>query len=392
MPVANAAVPARTPGKAGDPGGRIPVAAPCMPASGAIAPYLRRIDESGWYSNFGPLINEFEARLGARFPSGAKVVTVANGTLALTLILEALQLPRGALCAVPSWTFVATAHAIRMAGLVPWFVDVDPENGELTPSGLDAQLALAPGPVAAAIPVAVMGRPVEAASWRAFQDATGIRIVVDAAAGFDQVHAAPVPVMVSLHATKAMGIGEGAFIATEDEALSLRFRAMTNFGFLGDRISRHVATNAKLSEYAAAVGLAALDLWPCARGRYIAAAQNLRAHLRDETRVVFQSGWGLDWISSTCVVTLPNGAAGHAEEALAAAGVDTRRWWSTGCHKAPAFRDCPSAPLPVTEALASSTLGLPFFAGLSGDEVQTIASALRSSFPSRSPQPRGLVS
>jgi dTDP-4-amino-4,6-dideoxygalactose transaminase len=232
-----------------------------MPRASDIAPYLDRIDQSGWYSNFGPLVSEFEARLESRFPAGTRVITTVNGTLGLTLALEALSLPPGSLCALPSWTFVATAHAVRMARLVPWFVDVDPAEGELTPDLLRKRLAMAPGKVTAAIPVAVMGRPLDLAAWRGFQDDTGVRVVVDAAAGFDATRSAPVPVMVSLHATKALGIGEGAFIATEDHELSQRLRAMTNFGFLGDRISRHVATNAKLSEYAAAVGLAALDLW-----------------------------------------------------------------------------------------------------------------------------------
>ena len=136
---------------------RIPVAAPNMPRAADLAPDLERIDAAGWYSNFGPLVLEFEDRLAARFDRGATVVTVANGTLALTLALEALDLSRGSLCALPSWTFVATAHAVRMAGLVPWFVDVQTEEGELTPAGLLAALPEAPGPVTAAMPVAVMG-------------------------------------------------------------------------------------------------------------------------------------------------------------------------------------------------------------------------------------------
>ena len=357
---------------------RIPVAAPNMPRAADLAPYLERIDAAGWYSNFGPLVLEFEDRLAARFDRGATVVTVANGTLALTLALEALDLPRGSLCALPSWTFVATAHAVRMAGLVPWFVDVQTEEGELTPAGLLAALPEAPGPVTAAMPVAVMGRPMSPAAWRAFQDATGVKVIIDAAAGFDAAASAEVPVMVSLHATKTLGVGEGGFIASEDPVFLSRLRAMTNFAFMGDRVSRHVATNAKLSEYAAAVGLAALDQWPTTRNRYAAAARHLRIALSDTTGVTFQEGWGTNWISSTCVVRLPAGAADPVEASLSASGVDTRRWWGSGCHVAPAFRDCPASALPVTEALAASSLGLPFFSDLGGTQIQKIASSLRS--------------
>ena len=357
---------------------RIPVAAPTMPRAADLAPYLERIDAAGWYSNFGPLVLEFEARLAARFGRGATVVTVANGTLALTLALEALGLPRGSLCALPSWTFVATAHAVRMAGLVPWFVDVQTKDGALTPAGLLAALPEAPGPVAAAMPVAVMGRPMSPAAWRAFQDATGVKVIIDAAAGFDAAASAEVPVMVSLHATKTLGVGEGGFIASEDPELISRLRAMTNFAFMGDRVSRHVATNAKLSEYSAAVGLAALDQWPATRNRYAAAARRLRLALADVKAVTFQEGWGTNWISSTCVVRLPAGAADPVAASLSASGVDTRRWWGSGCHVAPAFTDCPASALPVTEDLAASSLGLPFFSDLGGAQIQKIASSLRS--------------
>lgn len=363
---------------------RVPVASPCMPPADRITPYLERIDQSGWYSNFGPLVCEFESRLAARFSPVTHVVSVANGTLGLALALEAMGLPDGALCAVPSWTFVATAHAVRMARLTPWLVDVSAGDGELTPDGLAAQLSAAPGPVAAAIPVSVMGRPLDAGKWKAFEAMTGVRILIDAAAGFDTARDASSPIMVSLHATKALGIGEGAFIATEDEALAQRIRALTNFGFLGDRISRHVATNAKLSEYAAAVGLAALELWPEVRAKYIAVARRLRMSLADEGRVIFQPGWGLSWISSTCVVRLPAGLADPVESGLRALGVDTRRWWGEGCHRAPAFEGCPSAPLSQTEALSASTLGIPFFAAMSDGQIRKVVSAIRTSIQNTS--------
>ncbi|MET0183006.1 MAG: DegT/DnrJ/EryC1/StrS family aminotransferase, partial [Caulobacterales bacterium] len=97
---------------------RIPVCRPWAPPAHAIAPYLERIDAARWYSNFGPLVLELEDRLAARFQSGTRIVTVTNGTLALALTLRA-RAPRGGLCLIPSWTFVATAHAALLAGLTP---------------------------------------------------------------------------------------------------------------------------------------------------------------------------------------------------------------------------------------------------------------------------------
>lgn len=354
----------------------LPVAAPCMPRTEHLLPYLESIEASGWYSNFGPLVRRFEARLAERFRPGVEVVTVANGTLALALALNALDLPPGALCALPAWTFVATAHAVRMAGLTPWFVDADPVTGALTPSGLSEALPRAPGPVGAVIPVSVMGRPLDAEAWAAFRAGSGIPVILDAAAGFDSAVIAPVPVMVSLHATKSLGIGEGAFIATRDPAFASRLRGLTNFAFQGDRVSRERASNAKLSEYAAAVGLAALDHWPETRARYLEVALRLRDALQPDARIRLQDGWGRDWVSSTCLVQLPDGRADDVAETLSALGIETRRWWGEGCHRSPAFADCPVDRLVETDRLSAACLGIPFFSAMDGGQIARLADGL----------------
>jgi dTDP-4-amino-4,6-dideoxygalactose transaminase len=354
----------------------IPVARPFMPTAERILPYLERIDAGRWYSNFGPLVTGFEARLAERFAQPTRVVTVANGTIGLTLGLKALGTRPGQLCALPSWTFVATAHAVLQAGLVPWFLDVDPETWMLDPQAVRAALVQAPGEVGAVIPVCAFGRMADLTAWAQFQADTGVPVLADAAAAFDAIDDAPVPAMVSLHATKALGSGEGGFLAVRDEALAQRIFELTTFGFRRSRISQLPAFNAKLSEYAAAVGQASLDGWPAARLRYLLAAQRMRIALMD-AQVGFQPGWGADWISTTCVVGLPEGSADAVEAALKASGVDTRRWWGHGCHTCPAFADAPRAPLPVTERLAASTIGLPFALDLEAEEIERVASALR---------------
>jgi dTDP-4-amino-4,6-dideoxygalactose transaminase len=334
------------------------------------------MDDARWYSNFGPLLTAFEQRLADRFSSAASVVTVVNATQGLTLTLLAMDLPRGALCAVPAWTFVATAHAVSQAGLVPWFVDVDPETWMLSPDLLRAELAKAPGPVAATILVSAFGRMPDLKAWKAFRADTGIPVLVDAAAAFDTIAECDLPAVVSLHATKVLGIGEGGFLATQDAQLASQVRQLTTYGFNGARVANFPATNAKLSEYAAAVGLAALDGWPADRLRFARAAQGLLMALALTPEVVFQPGWGRDWVTSVCAVTVPDDCANDIEAELTSAGVDTRRWWGLGCHRSPAFMDCPRTNLDATERLARSTLGLPFAMDLSREEAGRIASAL----------------
>jgi dTDP-4-amino-4,6-dideoxygalactose transaminase len=372
MPASAAPMPAVAP----SPPPRLPVARPSMPLAEALEPYLERIDEAGWYSNFGPLLRDFEHRLAARFRVPAFVATAANGTLAMTLALQAIVAEPGGFCAMPAWTFVATAHAAMQAGLVPWFVDVDPDTWMLDPATLANQLWAAPGRISAVVPVAAFGRVPDLAAWTAFREETGIPVLLDAAAAFDGLEATPIPAMVSLHATKALGVGEGGFVVAPDAMLATAVRQRSSFGFLGDRESLMAATNAKLSEYAAAVGLAALDAWPATRLRYMRAAQLMRIALAARPEIVFQEGWGYDWVASACVVRLPDGAAEAAEARLHEAGIESRRWWGNGCHRSPAFADAPRTELPVTDLLARSTLGLPYAASMTPDDARRVAGAL----------------
>ena len=355
----------------------IPIARPSMPNTAAILPYLQRIDGSGWYTNFGPLILELEQRLAARFDAKAHVATASNGTQALTIALQALGTIPGGLCIMPAWTFVASAHAVRQAGLTPWFVDVDLESWTLNTDHVRHVMAKAPGRVEAVMVVAAFGKPVDISAWVRFREETGVPVLLDAAASFDSVHDPRIPTMVSLHATKVLGSGEGAFIVSDDVAFIERFRASTNFGFHGDRIARHLATNAKLSEYNGAVSLAALDVWPEIRARYVARALALRQALSEVPEVGFQAGWGEQWVSSTCIVSIPPERLKDVVAQLGDQNIATRSWWALGCHCEPAFADCPSHSLGVTDQLAISTLGLPYFAEMDEGQIERLAHALK---------------
>ena len=375
-PAATSSAPAAAPEAAPNDRARVPIARPRLPTREAITPYLDRIDAARWYANYGPLVTEFEHRVAARLGGSASVVTVANGTVALTLALRAAGAEPGTLCLMPAWTFVASAHAVLEAGLTPYFVDVDPRTWMLDPAATCAAIAGAPGPVGAIMPVAAFGRMPDLSAWRDLADGTRLPVVVDGAAAFDALESAPVPVTVSLHATKTVAAGEGGLVASDDPDFIDRIRALTAFGFYGDRIARMPAMNGKLSEYAAAVALASLDDWPADRSRFSLTAQRLRAGLALEPRIGFQPGWGSRWVSSVCVVGTPPGAAARMAKTMAAMGVDTRDWWGAGCHRQPAFEHCPKAPLPVTERLAAATIGLPYFIDLEEDASARIAESL----------------
>lgn len=357
----------------------VPVMRPKLPVAERVATYMREIDGTRIYSNFGPLARKMEARLAQRF--GVKpesVCSVSNATVGLAIALIAQNPQPGTLCILPAWTFAATPHAVTQAGLVPYFVDVDPETWALDPDQLAEVVASAPGKVGAVMPVAPFGRPIDVPAWDRFRGRTGIPVVIDAAAAFDSLQPGLVPSVVSLHATKVLGLGEGGCIVSRDVELIQDLRARCNFGFFQSRESRVTATNAKLSEYHAAVGLAALDEWELARKEWMAVAHEYQRAFKSSNRVRLQSGFGTSWIAATCVVEVADAGADRVEEALAAEKIETRRWWGRGAHDHPATRHMPRGPLIATEALAQSTIGLPFYRDLEPSIIERIADRVQA--------------
>lgn len=357
---------------------KIPVAKPRLPPLAALAPYIERIDRARWYSNFGPLCDEFEARLAARFGlESVGVSTISNATVGLHLALKAAGAREGALCLLPSWTFSASVHAVIEAGLIPFFADVG-IDGLLTPAIAHEAIKSAPGEIGALMPVAFCGQPIDPLPWDQFSEEYGLPVVLDAAPGFDGARPGQGLSVVSLHATKVLGVGEGGFVMSSDPALVASVRLRGNFGFLGTREAKVEATNGKLSEYAAALGLAGLDEWPNRRAAFQAVALRYRENLADVPGATLPEGWGEDWLSTTCVVRLEDPAATMpALEALHGASVETRAWWGRGMHTHRAFADYPRLALPTTERLAQTVLGLPFYIDMTPEEIDTVCSALR---------------
>ncbi len=358
-------------------GAQIKLYEPRLPAASDLKPYLDEIDAARRYSNAGPLLQRFEGRLADHFalPAGG-VACVANGTLGLILALQAQAVEPGELCLMPSWTFAASAHAAFAAGLVPYFVDVDEKSWALTPSVARQALRGAPAHVGAVLPVAPFGAPFDGPAWDAFADETGVKVVIDAAAGYDGSRPSHTPVVVSLHATKALAVGEGGLVASADLRLIDIVRRLGNFGFGSIREAGMPAINAKMSEYTAAVGLAALDAWPEARACLAALTETYDGALAALPGVEPSPGFGAARVSSTCVVRLENLDTGSVGQLLGAHGVESRRWWRDGCHAQPAFSLCPSAPLPVTQRLAESTIGLPFHLGLDAPSIHRVVTSL----------------
>ena len=349
------------------------VARPSLPRTAALLPYLRLIDESRWYTNGGPLVRRFEARVAdvVRSADGAVAhfMTVSSATTGLILALQAAVGPRRGACLVPSWTFAATPCAVMSAGLTPHFVDVERDTWLADRHQIADLAGRDPGRFVALLLVQRSGYEVELGPWRELAAAHGLALVVDAADCFDCVRPGPEAQVVSLHACKALGAGEGGFITSTNRALIDQARQLANFGFTAHRVSDAAGINGKMSEYAAAVALAALDAWPQTRDCWLERAAAYRRILKDR---------GLDLLApanaacATALVDLGGPFAAAAAAALLTDGIEARRWWGEGCHRQPAFANCPAAPMPVTETLAEHILGLPFHVDLDDDALTLV--------------------
>ena len=349
-----------------------------LPAHAAVEGYLRRIDSHQWYSNFGPLERTLAARLAAHFGAvDGSTCLMANALLGLTVALQDISAGKpGGLCLLPSWTFAGSAHAVLLSGLTPLFVDVDLATGQITPE--IAGLVAEEEDIAAVLVVSELGQPVDPAPWESFRDAFGATVVIDGAGAFDTTTASSLATVVSMHATKPVACGEGAFILCNDLDLIERCRRRSNFGFDAQRCAQLNAINAKMSEYHAAVGLAALDEWPGRRAQLLDAAGIYRARIAGSLPASLQKGWGEGWISTTLNLRFlaDRNLAGMCDR-LIAVGVEARRWWEAGCHAQPAFGEFRRRPLPSTEALGRRTLGLPFSAGMDHLDVERVVDRLR---------------
>jgi dTDP-4-amino-4,6-dideoxygalactose transaminase len=214
----------------------------------------------------GPEVAAFEAEFAA-FVAGRHCVAVNSGTSALLLALTALRIGPGDDVIVPSFTFAATANAVRLAGANPVFVDIDPDTFCLDPDAV----AAAVGPRTAAImPVHLYGHPADMGRIGEVAARHGLAVVEDAA----QAHAAeyegaPVGTFgdaacFSFYPTKNVHSLEGGMVTTADPDLARRIRLLRNQGMERQYENELVGYNMRLTDVAAAIGrvqLRSLTRW-----------------------------------------------------------------------------------------------------------------------------------
>jgi len=352
-----------------------------MPSTDQLIPYLKEIDNNRWYSNFGPLYEKLKQRIATECLQGInanRLTLVSSGTSAIELALRSLDLPSGSKVLTTAFTFPATIQAIINANLKPVICDIDEHNWFLTPEIAERNLLL--HNIAAIVPVAAFGMPVCSSSWAHFHNKTDIPVIVDSAAALlnQSIHENLIYAF-SLHATKPLGAGEGGLVVCPSEEQAIRIQKMSNFGFEPNRSINQTGTNAKISEYHCAVGLAQLDRLEAIKRKrnnilstYLTLFEKYRLHISTQDNIEIYS-------PASLYITFNKGDSGKIFETLINQGIETRRLYLPLIQDFPAFKhNCLLANLNFKHAQRVSTQGLalPFHNHLSNEEVEKTVNAL----------------
>ncbi|HET9034263.1 MAG TPA: DegT/DnrJ/EryC1/StrS family aminotransferase [Dokdonella sp.] len=349
--------------------------------------FLQRVNQildSQWLTNNGPMVQEFEQRIATHL--GVKhCVAMCNGTIALEIAIRALGL--GGEVIVPSWTFVATAHALYWQGITPVFADIDPTTHNLDPEAVRRMITPRTTGI---IGVHLWGRAAPIDELQAIADEHGLKLMFDAAHAFGSTYKGQTIgrfgacEVLSFHATKSFNTFEGGAVVTNNDELAEAVRLMRNFGFHGYDNVIHPGTNGKMIELCAAMGLTNLD----ALDDVIAI--NMRNHAAYAEAFADTPGISVLKYDPTernshhyVVLEIGEGCVSTRDQiisSLQAENILARKYFWPGCHRMKPYRDLfPHADLVLgeTSALAARIIVLPTGAALDSDQVSIISAVIR---------------
>ncbi|MEI7937309.1 MAG: DegT/DnrJ/EryC1/StrS family aminotransferase [Verrucomicrobiota bacterium] len=346
-----------------------------------------------WLSNNGPLVQEFERRIAA-FLDVKHCICVCNATIGLEIAIRAAGF-RGEVI-VPSYTFIATAHALQWQEITPVFADIDPTTHNLDPARIERHITPRTTGI---LGTHVWGRPCPVESLAEIAQRRGLKLMFDAAPAFGCSHRGRMiggfglAEVFSFHATKFLNSFEGGSITTNNDDLAAKIRLMTNFGFSGYDNVIYIGTNGKMTEVCAAMGLTNLegieDLVAVNRRNYEAYRAGL-AGIPGVALMPYDSTERANY--QYVVMEVDEAAAGLTRDELVkvlhAENVLARKYFWPGCHRMEPYRSLyPYAGmfLPETERLAARIVVLPTGQAVTPEMIHTICAILRSALAQSAP-------
>jgi dTDP-4-amino-4,6-dideoxygalactose transaminase len=358
------------------------VGRPNMPDKEKVLEKISQVLDNQWLTNMGPLSLELEERIAEML--GVKhCICVCNATIGLELLQRALDLKGEVI--IPSFTFIATAHSLRWQRIDPVFCDVRVDDHLIDPDQIEALITPRTSAIMA---VPIWGQPCDYEILQNIADKHGLKLIFDSAhafacksgdrylGGFGNAE------VFSFHATKVFSTGEGGAITTNSDKLADKLRLMRNFGFTDYDRTDHIGTNAKLSEFAAAYGLAHLDDLDS-----IITHNHLihKAYLQEFSKFneISFLDYNFDGISNYQYVVAK--VLANMRDSLVKyfheEGVLLRRYFHPGCHRMEPYKSCEkydSVNLPNTKQISSEIVIFPTGKQVSTDDIHGFAKLYES--------------
>jgi len=347
---------------------------------------INKILDDRWLTNNGPFVQELERRI-AETAGARHCIAMCNATVALEIVIRALELSGEVI--VPSFTFVATAHALQWLEITPVFCDIDPKTHNLDPARVEQ---LVTPRTTGIIGVHLWGRACDVAALTEIATSHELKLIFDAAHAFGCSHRGTMvgsfgdAEVFSFHATKFFNSFEGGAVVTNNDELAKKIRLMKNFGFAGYDDVVYVGTNGKMTEVSAAMGLAGLE----ALDEFIAI--NRRNYEQYRQALAGVAGVSLltyderekcnyQYIVLEIDETVTGISRDQVMEILWAENALVRRYFYPGCHRMEPYRSLfPDAGLllPETNRLTARVLVMPNGSAVSPEDIATLCGIIRT--------------
>jgi perosamine synthetase len=363
----------------------IPVSEPVLAESDIDL--LMQALRAGWISGAGPHVDRFEAAWAA-YCGRAFGVAVANGSLALHLAVDLLDLQPGDEIIMPTFTIVSCAVPVVLAGAVPVLVDSDPLTWCMDVSKVEERIT---SRTRAVMPVHIYGHPVDMNPVLEVAARRRLAVVEDAA----EAHGAEYRgrrcgsfgsvSCFSFYANKLLTTGEGGMLLTDDEHLAGRARKLRNLGFEPGRrfLHREVGYNFRLTNLQAALGLGQVQRMDeiVERKRAVGRMYTERLSELPGLELQAQQPWATSvyWMYGVVLDEDTGLDAVAFAERLRGLGVETRPFF-LGMHEQPVFLErglFGGETYPVAERIARQGLYLPSGLGLTEGDVDRVCDAVR---------------
>jgi dTDP-4-amino-4,6-dideoxygalactose transaminase len=345
---------------------------------------MRGIFERQYYTNQGPLTDQFEQALCA-FLGVRHAICVTNATIGLLMAVKALELTGKVI--VPAFTFSATAQALTWSGVEPAFCDVDPRTHQMC---ADSAAGLIDPDVSAILGVNLWGDSCRPRVLQQLADQHGLKLFFDSAhafgCGVDGVaigNFGSIEVF-SFHATKILSATEGGCVCTNDDKLAARLRNIRSSYGAGPPVEVPLTSNGRMSEAQAAIGLLSLDEYPRVVALNRSLFERYRTGLRGIPGLRLLEACSVDRTNYQYVVAeIDPSEFGLTRDqlltVLKADNINVRRYFYPGLHRAFPYRD--TLPqyldsLPYTDRLCRDSIQFPIGAPVSEPMVDRICARI----------------